>query len=377
MRPLTVLALLCFVSTATADDRDRRAKAALALAAAKSASSPIVAPMPRPAVPPTYPDAHAKAVENQRPLVVFVSCETVPVEGADVCQTKATTFGDVQGPAIVVCVPQGDRLTVDSKLPCPAKTADVNAAVKAAVKKMGAAKPVSLPAAPKPLDWQIRAEPKSCICGDACKCPAGACPGNCPVEPVRADGKPLTSAQKLVYNQPAVGGTPITGILPPGYRWENTAQGYGLRDDKGGWYLPPDPEYTARLDTGWLYTPMPAANPNPRGVWGSPCIKDSDCRVVECRIPAVGQHGQPTRADAAQIATAVGNSYHPNQFTSGYQRTLAGNCANGVCVPAQQVPVQQMPMQQPPAQPLRIVGYTQQKVCTPEGCRIVSVPVYR
>jgi hypothetical protein len=188
------------------EDRDRAARAALALAGAEArptAAAVALAPPPRFATPATYAEGHKQAVVTGRPLVVYVSCPSRPVVGADVCETAATTFGDVKGPAVVVCVPQGDRLTVDSSHPCPVGAERVKAAVDEAAKKMGAAGPPKpMPAAPKPLDWQLRNA--GCICGDSCQCAAGTCPGCCPVAAVTPATAPVVVGYQ--YQQQCVGG---------------------------------------------------------------------------------------------------------------------------------------------------------------------------
>lgn len=174
------------------EDRDRRARAALAIAeaeakakakktaAAAAAGLPPVAPDPRP-VAPKYPEAHKKAVEGQKPLVVFVSCPDRKIEGADTCQTDAPTFGDAQGPCVAICVPLGGRLHVDSTLPSGAKSEVIQRAVEKAQQKLGDGPPRQMPAAPAPLNTFIQAGPAGCVCGVACNCPAGECPAKCPV----------------------------------------------------------------------------------------------------------------------------------------------------------------------------------------------------
>lgn len=149
MRP-ALLVLLASALVAPADDsRERRARVALALSARPP--SPAAAPAPRPAAK-SYPDGHAKAIERAEPLVVFVGCQSWPVEGAIVARAEAP-FAGVRGPAVVVGYPTGDRLYIDSTLPPdPARVAE---AVRAAQKKIEAPPAKHMPPAPKPLNWDL------------------------------------------------------------------------------------------------------------------------------------------------------------------------------------------------------------------------------
>lgn len=148
------------------EDRDRRARAALALTA-PSAPKVAAAPAPKPKSV-AYADGYKRASVEQQPLVVYVGCPVEPVPGAVV--SWAGEFRDVKAPAVVVGYPVGDRLYVHATLPgCP-PAKEVAAEVKSAAKKCD---PKPMPPrevkdapAPKPLDWQIRAneEPEgSCI----------------------------------------------------------------------------------------------------------------------------------------------------------------------------------------------------------------------
>lgn len=140
------LVLMSCALTALADDsRERRAKVALALA---KPAGVALAPEPRPA-PRTYERGYAAATANQEPLVVFVKCQPVPVEGAIV--SKVDALGDVTGPAVVVLYPVGAKLYVDATLP-PDQPAKVKDAVKSAAKKIDAPAATDRPA-PKPLSW--------------------------------------------------------------------------------------------------------------------------------------------------------------------------------------------------------------------------------
>lgn len=141
--------------------RDRKAKVALALAGAakkSAAATPVaVAPAPRP-VPKDYATGYKDAVQDARPLVVFVStAQNWPVEGAE-C-SRAESFPGVKGPAVVVAYPQGSGLMMDATLPGEPDRAKVDAAVKAARRKIDRAPGEAAPAAPAPLNWQIYSQP--------------------------------------------------------------------------------------------------------------------------------------------------------------------------------------------------------------------------
>lgn len=365
------------------EDRDRAARAALALASSSArpaATTPALAPAPRYAKPATYADGHKRAVIEQRPLVVFVSCPSRPVPGADVCETTATTFGNITGPAVVVCVPQGDRLTVDSSHPCPVGAEKVKAAVDDAAKKMGSpGPPKSMPAAPKPLDWQLRDARsgylpdialvsadadcpcgldcacdvgKACVCGAYCSCPA------CPTKPTAG----------------ARGGSfvpdPFYRDLPTGYAWQATANGHGIAGPGGAWYVEPSPVHTERLNAGYWYVPMPEANNWPRGYWVSPCWKDADCKVTSCDVRPVGQHGLPTTPG---VAESMGNAFHPNASPYGQRRVITGCDRNACPLPVSgAVSGPSVPQAAAP----QIVGYQYQQQCVGGVCRMVAVPVY-
>lgn len=137
------------------DDRARKAKVALALAGADRPTVAAAAPAPRPAAKIPYADGYRRATVEQLPLVVFVGCDGRKPDGA--ISSKADgPFAGVAGPAVVVGYPRGDRLWIDATLPSPTET-DVQKAVDAARRKIDAVpQPKAMPAAPKPLDWQIR-----------------------------------------------------------------------------------------------------------------------------------------------------------------------------------------------------------------------------
>lgn len=154
-----------------------------------------------------------------------------------------------------------------------------------------------------------------------------------PAPPTVCEGNRCTVRGSQPIGGFAVVPRPTFTALPSGYQWQATAQGHGIAGPSGGWYLPPSSEHSSRLSAGYFYTPMPEANNFPRGVWVSPCIKDGDCRVIECNIPAIGQHGEPTAANARDLATARGNAFHPGNYSGGYQQVLTP-CEGGNC-PAQ------------------------------------------
>jgi hypothetical protein len=177
-------------------DLTLRARAAVALAEAEAAARtgavataarPHVAPAPRVSAKLAYPAAYKLAAEEQLPLVVFVGCDGAKPAGA--VASRAESLGDVAGPAVVVAFPVGDRLHVDATIPAGEATAErVRAAVDAAAKKLEAP-PRLMPARkslPVPPDYQIRGGPAApaspcCVCGPACTCAGGKCPGGCPV----------------------------------------------------------------------------------------------------------------------------------------------------------------------------------------------------
>ena len=155
--------------------------------------------------------------------------------------------------------------------------------------------------------------------------------------------------------------TPRFAQLPEGYRWVPTAQGHGLADPYGEWNNVPSATNTERLNLGYYYTPLPGRDPSPRGWWVSPCIKDADCRVVDCLVPAIGQHGEPTAPNAVELATGKGNAYHPNDHVGGYQRVL--KCVDGTCAAPPVAWVGAAPPKQAPA-----CSYCSNCTCRPGVC---------
>jgi hypothetical protein len=176
------------------EDVKLKARVALALAEAEAKArkvvenaqaGPVVAPAPRTAAAKSpklgYSEGYKKATLDQMPLVIFVSCDLPAPEGA--IASKASSFGETTGPAVLVGFPQGDRLYIDATLTGANLTAEkIAAAVKAAAKKIETpAKQMPGKAAPPPLNSQIRAvQPAGCTCGPGCACGTGKCPASCP-----------------------------------------------------------------------------------------------------------------------------------------------------------------------------------------------------
>lgn len=149
-----VLFLGCSSAAGADDDRARKAKVALALAGVTP--TPAAAPAPRPAGKLSYPEGYQKAATEQQPLVVFVGCDGPRPAGAIISKADGP-FAGVTGPAVVVGYPVGQRLYIDATIPCPADETMIQKAVEAARRKIDATPPAKvMPAAPKPLDWQIR-----------------------------------------------------------------------------------------------------------------------------------------------------------------------------------------------------------------------------
>ncbi len=151
-RMLIALAFLCIALTVTADDQQRERKARVALALAGKPTTTALAPAPRPASK-TYPAGYKAATIDQMPLVVFVSCTPLPVDGAIVA--RADVLGDVTGPAVVVGFPVGQKLFIDTTLKGEPKAEDVKRAVEAAQRKIELPPAKAMPAAPRPLNWDL------------------------------------------------------------------------------------------------------------------------------------------------------------------------------------------------------------------------------
>jgi hypothetical protein len=189
---------------ADADEaRARRARAALALSGTARAPAADVAPLPRPAAKLPYADGHRKAVVDEMPLVVFVSCDGPKPDRAISAKADAP-FAGVRTAGVVVGYPANGTLVIDSTLTGDDATpANVQRAVDAAGKKIDGPPQQMPPAgavAPAPLDWSIGAElpkPGVCVCGDSCECEAKGkvCPGGCTVQQVQAAPRQLTYAE--------------------------------------------------------------------------------------------------------------------------------------------------------------------------------------
>jgi S1-C subfamily serine protease len=137
------------------EDRDRKARAALALTA-PSAPAKSAAPKPRD-VGTEYATAYARALDQSKPLVVYVACKA-DHKAPGAVASKADSLPGVKGPAAVVMYPRGDGMLVHRVMQCPVDDAELGKAIKEATSKLeGKAKGEDKPA-PKPLDWQIRAD---------------------------------------------------------------------------------------------------------------------------------------------------------------------------------------------------------------------------
>jgi hypothetical protein len=112
-----VLALTLLPAHPSQDAVRLRARAALALAFAD-------------AKPPTYPEQYARAVRENKPLVVWVGQRARTIDG---CVTVGCdSFPGVGPPAVVVGLPTGDGKL--ARVDLPGKPAD--AAVRGAVRAM-------------------------------------------------------------------------------------------------------------------------------------------------------------------------------------------------------------------------------------------------
>lgn len=199
-----VLLALCAGSLHADDARDRKARAALALA---STVRPAVAlaPAPRAAVTRDYGAGCKAAAEQEKPLVVFVGCPGNEVAGAVVAKTDS--LGEVKAPAVVVGFPAGDRLFIHATLDCPVTPERLGASVKAAAKKINDPAPREMPA-PRPLDWDVRAEPEAkangCKCGEACPC--GGAQALKPA-PLAVSSDPAAACVRVSWKQYSASGT--------------------------------------------------------------------------------------------------------------------------------------------------------------------------
>lgn len=135
---LTLVVVLALTLAANADDKkwENKAKAALALSAGHDKQT-TAAPAPRPVKEKTYADASAEALAERLPLLVFVACEPVKVDGAISSKFDGKTFGHVAGPAVAVCYPVGKTLMIDGSLKCPATKSELESAVLKVSSKIG------------------------------------------------------------------------------------------------------------------------------------------------------------------------------------------------------------------------------------------------
>lgn len=146
MRVLTVaLILACGVSSYASDPPpDARARAALSLAKSKASGVATIAtaPAPRPAVL-DYPEAKRLSLERSMPVVVFVGCD--PIRVPEALTASVDTMDGIAAGTVLICYPSGGNLWADAQMPCPAKPADLEKAVRDAGKKVDVK--------PKKLDW--------------------------------------------------------------------------------------------------------------------------------------------------------------------------------------------------------------------------------
>ena len=156
---LSLLALLLTAAPLLAvepdSDRDRRARAALALAGT-AAPKVVTAPAPRPG-PKPYPVAYERSAREGLPLVVFVGCRSEHPRPDGVVLAHADSLPGVDGPGALILYPSGGKLFRHEVIPCPVEAAKLVAAVESARKKIDSPK-VSDSAAPRPLEWDIRAD---------------------------------------------------------------------------------------------------------------------------------------------------------------------------------------------------------------------------
>lgn len=170
--------------------RDRDAKAALALALAAKKSATSVAPRPHDAGGLiSYSLGYEKVVAEQKPLVVFVSCQGHKVDGAVVSFAKK--LDGVDKPSVVVGYPQGQKIFIDSTIDCHVAPEAINKAVAKASKKIDVPPGKCGQVAPKPADWKVSADDLAVmlttalvgVVGDDCPngiCPTGTCvTGSC------------------------------------------------------------------------------------------------------------------------------------------------------------------------------------------------------
>jgi hypothetical protein len=115
MRYLFLFAVLLSPATARAGEADARARAALALAAARPPQAPPVRA--------TYTALRARAIDEDRALVVFVG---VPSRVGAWLSHAAPTFAECNPPCVLVSVPHnGELYRADHTLPASASSAAI------------------------------------------------------------------------------------------------------------------------------------------------------------------------------------------------------------------------------------------------------------
>jgi hypothetical protein len=131
--------------------------------------------------------------------VVFVGCKNEHSAPGAVT-AKADTLPGVEGPAAVVLYPSGGELYRHAVLRCPVDDAELRIAVRAAAKKVDEPAKGDK-AAPKPLNWDVRAEPvKTAPTAEECKCDVCPCCGKSKaVEAPKAD--PAAACVRVAWDR--------------------------------------------------------------------------------------------------------------------------------------------------------------------------------
>lgn len=192
LAPLMLLAL-CAPSFGADSERDRKARAALALAGSKGVAV-ATAPAPRAVVTRDYATAAKAATDQNKPLVVFVGCKAEHLAPGAITARADTLRGET-GPAAVVLYPVRGELYQHRVLKCPVDDADLRTAVRGAAQKVDEPPLKGDKAAPKPLNWDVRAEPTESDLK----------------ETIRQLESRLTDAEMRLYEQLAKKGCDCTG----------------------------------------------------------------------------------------------------------------------------------------------------------------------
>jgi len=105
--------------------------------------------------------------------------------------------------------------------------------------------------------------------------------------------------------------------LPAGWSWEDTAEGYGLKQPDGSWYKTPDPEHKRRVRIGMCYVPMPECNGYPLGYWRGVCVREGSCTGPIYSCVYMGQDGKPVD----RVGQAAEPPFDPTKYPGGLQIT--------------------------------------------------------